>query len=269
MNIHAKQVWRVNSDGQIRDPLYGLRYIFEMSEEDFFQKYNSAYDGIITNYEESNAFLWKKTYQTLYKKIPNLPFSNIWIAKTTAINIPSNGVIYLGILNSLRSWNYFEVPETVACYANTGGFGIEGGLSAMIGASLSSPEKIFLGCVGDLAFIDEMNIIGNRHINSNVRILLVNNGAGAEFHGGTIDSKMLGDNVDEYTAAGGHFISKKGTIAHFVSDFGFEYICVTNQTDYLSILKHVFDCKSDKPILVEAIVDMEDEISSRKLVENL
>lgn len=269
MNVRAKQVWRVNPDGMIRDPLYGLRYLFEMSEEDFFTKYVSANDGTKMNYEDTYASLWREGYHKLIHKIPELPFSNIWVAKTTAAKIPDNSVIYLGILNSLRSWNFFEVSETVTCYANTGGFGIEGGLSSMIGASLASPNKLFLGCVGDLAFIDEMNIIGNRHVGRNVRILLVNNGAGAEFHGGTIDTKMLGEDVDEYTAAGGHFLSEKRTIAHFVSDFGFEYICIKSKDDYKRVLRHLFDLESDKPILVEVLVSMESEVTSRKIIESL
>lgn len=270
MKIGAKKVWRVNPDGQIRDPLYGLRYVFEMSEIDFFERYVAAGERRIIKYEESQAFIWQENYQELYKKIPVLPFSNIWLAKETAKKVSGDTVLYLGILNSLRSWNFFEVPQSVNCYANTGGFGIEGGLSSMIGASFASPNKLFLGVVGDLAFIDEMNIIGNRHINGNVRILLVNNNGGAEFHGGfVIDTQILGEGINEYTAAGGHFISAQGTIAHFVQYFGFEYYCVTNKQDYLNILPYFLDLKTNKPILVEVKVDMDSEVSSREIVQTL
>lgn len=270
MNISAKKVWRVNPDGQIRDPLYGLRYVFEMSEIEFFERYVAVEERNIIKYEKSRAFIWRDSYQELYKKIPELPFSNIWLAKETAKKVSDDTVIYLGILNSLRSWNYFEVPQSVNCYANTGGFGIDGGLSSMMGASFVNPNKLFLGIVGDLAFIYEMNIVGNRHINSNVRILLVNNNGGAEFHGGfVIDTQILGKDVDEYTAASGHFISAQGTIAHFVQDFGFEYFCVTNKQDYLNTLPHFLDLKTNKPVLVEAIVDMDSEDSSREIIQNL
>lgn len=40
--------------------------------------------------------------------VPEVPFSNIWIAKETADRIPANSVIHFGILNSLRSWNFLK-----------------------------------------------------------------------------------------------------------------------------------------------------------------
>ena len=51
------------------------------------------------------------------------------------MKLPENSVLHLGILNSLRSWNFFEVPTSVSAYSNVGGFGIDGGVSSLIGAS--------------------------------------------------------------------------------------------------------------------------------------
>ena len=56
-----------------------------------------------------------------------------------------------------------------------------GCLSALIGASLAHKDKLYLGVIGDLAFFYDMNVIGNRHVGNNVRILLINNGKGNEF----------------------------------------------------------------------------------------
>ena len=41
MEIRPKEVWRVNSDGIIRDTYKRLTYMFSMNEFDFFKKYNS------------------------------------------------------------------------------------------------------------------------------------------------------------------------------------------------------------------------------------
>ena len=38
-NIAAKEVWRVNPDGELRDPYKKLHYVFEMEEVVFFEKY--------------------------------------------------------------------------------------------------------------------------------------------------------------------------------------------------------------------------------------
>ena len=42
-------------------------------------------------------------------------------------------------------------------------------------------EKLFFGIFGDLAFFYDMNVLGNRHIDNNVRLMVVNNGVGVEF----------------------------------------------------------------------------------------
>ncbi|MBQ3396297.1 MAG: hypothetical protein IJG34_08755 [Synergistaceae bacterium] len=39
MHFHSKEVWRVSPDGCLRDPFRRLRYVFEMSEEEFFSRY--------------------------------------------------------------------------------------------------------------------------------------------------------------------------------------------------------------------------------------
>ena len=65
--------------------------------------------------------------------------------------------------------------------SNVGGFGTDGALSSLLGASLCNPNKLYFCVIGDLAFFYDMNALGNRHFGKNVRILLVNNGKGCEF----------------------------------------------------------------------------------------
>ena len=113
--------------------------------------------------------------------MPDLPFSNNWIAKVTAPKIPENSILHLGILNTLRSWNFFETPETVNCFCNTGGFGIDGIVSTFIGSSLADPMKLHFCVIGDLAFFYDLNAIANHNVLNNLRILLINNGCGKEF----------------------------------------------------------------------------------------
>lgn len=115
-------------------------------------------------------------------------------------------LIHFGILNSLRSWNYFELPKGVESASNVG---IDGCVSSLIGASLSNKEKLYFSIVGDLAFFYDMNSIGNRHLGNNVRILLINNGTGTEFR--NFNHPAFGESADEYHAAGGHFGNKSKT----------------------------------------------------------
>ena len=103
------------------------------------------------------------------------------MAKQLSTRLPENCSIHFGILTSLRSWNFFEISNTINSASNVGGFGTDGMMSSLLGASLVNPKKLYFGVVGDLAFFYDMNTLGSRHLGNNLRILLVNNGKGCEF----------------------------------------------------------------------------------------
>ena len=200
MNLSPSQVWRVNPDGEVRDTFRALRYTFEMEEEIFFKRYA---EQSFRERKGNNCFEeWSRELARLRAEIPELPFSNVWMAQQTLPLIPENSALYLGILNSLRSWNFFDKPDGVEAYANTGGFGIDGGISSLAGAALASPEKLFFGITGDLAFFYDMNIFGNRHFASNIRLLLINNGRGTEFRNYSHPAARFGEKADAFMAAG-------------------------------------------------------------------
>lgn len=245
--INMERVWRVNPDGEIRDTYKKLENVFEMNEQEFFSFYNgdrndtSFYDECIR--EQMN----------LYDNIPELPFSNGWVASQTAFKLPDNSVLHLGIRNSLRFWNCFEGPHSVLGFSNTGGFGIDGCLSSAIGASLIYEDKIYYCVLGDLAFFYDMNSLGNRHIGKNIRILLINNGGGAEFWLSHSAAPLFGEDTNTYIAAGGHYGNMSHSLVkHYAEDLGFKYLSATTKEEYLSILNEVVSPQiGDKPLLVE------------------
>lgn len=273
MRINAKQMWRVNPDGEVRDTFAKLRYVFEMEEDEFFLRYSKEKTEFEKcDSEEKQVDEWNALYKKLYCAIPELPFSNMWIAKNTASYIPNNSILYLGILNSLRSWNFFEIPENITCYANTGGFGIEGGMSSLCGASLADSNKLCFGIFGDLGFFCDINVLGNRHIGTNLRIMVVNNGAGAEFYSKySTCLPLFGEDLGPYCAAEGHFGAKSTKlIKDFVENLGFEYMSAATKEAYLIKMKHFTDKVVDKkPILFEVFTDCKAEALARETIETI
>lgn len=269
ISTNPAQVWRVNSDGEIRDTFKKLTTVFEMSEEDFF-KY---YVALENKKEEKNLFLdkWKSEYNRISSKIPELPFSNMWIAQHTAGRLPENSILHLGILNSLRCWSFFEVPDTVDAYSNVGGFGIDGNISSLIGASLVHKEKLYFGIVGDLSFFYDMNSLGNRHIGNNIRLMLVNNGRGTEFRNYNHPAAKFGDDADMFMAAAGHYGNKnRNLVRHYAEDLGYEYLCASNKEDYLKIMERfISPDKCDKSIIFEVFTDSQDESEAIRLIHNI
>lgn len=267
--IRSKETWRVSPDGEIRDTFRNMSYVFEMSEKTFFAAYadNSANDT--SYYEECKAEYDKLMFEQS-RQLKQMPFSNVWIASQLAPHIPSNSTVVLSILNTMRTWNYSEFQKGVKVFCPTGGFGIDGATSMMLGTSLAAPEHICYCVTGDLAFFYDLNVLGNRHINKNIRILLVNNGVGVEFKKCyAMAYRLLGEEVDPYVAAAGHFGKKSpNLIKHFAEDLGFEYHTASDKSSFLNVKGRFLSAKSEKPILLEAFVNDEDENIALNVIQN-
>ncbi|WP_341876736.1 thiamine pyrophosphate-binding protein [Defluviitalea saccharophila] len=265
-NLVGKQVWRVSEDGELRDTFGKLSYIFEMPEQDFFEYYiknevcDASYLKICNDYLEQ-----------LYNEIPELPFSNIWIAKKIHELVPQNSVIHFGILNSLRAWNFFALPQSVDSNSNVGGFGIDGCLSSLIGASFVNKDKLYFCIIGDLAFFYDMNVLGNRHIGNNLRILLVNNGIGAEFKNFNNVAAQFGESANDFIAAGGHFGNKSHTLVkNYCESLGFEYLSASNKTEFEQVYERFLTSQIlDKPILLEIFTNSEDESKALEIITSI
>lgn len=264
--IAGKNVWRVSRDGEVRDTFGKLQYVFEMPEEKFFKIYTKSGKG-------NNQYLeaWRSNLKRLYNMIPTLPFSNLWIAKKLHEHIPKNSVIHFGILNSLRSWNFFNLPETVYSYSNVGGFGIDGCISTLIGASLANKNKLYFGIVGDLAFFYDMNSLGNRHVGKNLRILLINNGIGTEFKNFDNPAAEFKEAADKYIAAGGHFGNKSKTLVkNYCESLGFEYLTASDKNEFNRVYKRfITEQILDKPIIFEVFTNHEDESRALELITSI
>lgn len=264
MTFRAKEVWRVHPDGVIRDTFRKLTAIFEMSEDQFFGSYlQSNFADRGTSYFDNVS----NEISALRCNIPELPFSNIWIAKTIAPLIPEDSVLHLGILNSLRAWNFFETPISVRCYSNTGGFGIDGCVSSLIGASLANETKQYFGVVGDLAFFYDMNSIGSRHVGKNLHLLVVNNGCGTEFRNYNHPAAKFGENADPFIAAAGHYGSMSpNLLKHYAEDLGFHYLAANSKGELLDALPEFLDSDRSRPVLLEAFTTPELESDALQLV---
>lgn len=273
--IKAGEVWRVNEDGELRDPFHKLTQVFEMAEEVFFNRYADLVGERNEQQKAGKAWLEQchAEYQKLQAAIPELPFSNIWIAQQTAHRLPEGCVLHLGILNSLRAWEMFDVPASVQSngFVNTGGFGIDGCMSSMIGGAIARPDQLHFLVIGDLAFFYDLNSLGNRHVGNNLRILLVNNGKGTEFRNYNHPAAQFGEDADKYMAAAGHYGNKSlQLVRHYAEDLGYEYMKASDKEEYLiNIDRFLMSDITDKPMLFEVFTNNEDESSALKLMNTL
>ncbi len=256
--IKAKQTWRISEDGVIRDTFHNLTYHFDVPIDDFFNYY-------ATQEVEKNSYFLECSAEcdSLEQLIPDLPFSNAWLAFYAHTFFPKGSIAHFGILNSYRVWNYFKIDDSIETSCNFGGFGIDGGVSTMIGSALVNPDKIHFGVFGDLAFFYDMNVLGNRHVGNNVRIILVNNGRGNEFRNSIHPAYKLGPSGNEFVAAAGHFGNRSpNLVCHYAEDLGYTYASARSKEEFKSQIQKIQFFSSsqlEKPIVLEVFTEEENE----------
>lgn len=264
--IYANHTWRVSLDGVLRDTFGNLRRVFMIPEEEFFERYaedNASHTELLD--------AMTAEVEAVIEKLPELPFSNVWMAQQMHNRLPKGCELHLGIYHSLRSWNFFRLPTGIQAKCNVGGFGIDGGVSTMMGASFVHPEKLFIGVFGDLAFFYDLNVIGNRHVGNNVRILLVNNGKGNEFRNYSHPCYFLGEETDLYVAAAGHYgnMSQK-LVRDFSTNLGYEYWVASDKNEFKAVVDRFLTPEvTEKPMILEVFTQTEDESKALELILNI
>ncbi len=254
------KLWRISQDKkfQCRNNIVTEK-IFNCKESTFFSTMQAKSNKDIDYYNQLKA-------QIKAFVLPDLPFSMPLIAEHLTKNLPKNSSLHLSILNALRCANYFEIDESIDVICNVGGFGIDGALSTLIGQSFANQNKTCFGLIGDLAFFYDMNILGNKNIKNNLRILLTNNNKGTEFHLGPLKKVDNKDEVlDPVVAANAHY--KNGAKA-WAQSCGFEYICATTSEEFFAQINDFCKKESDKPILFECFTLSSDEEIGLKLLQN-
>lgn len=193
------QHWRVSLDGKVVDPFRCLNTIFECSDVEFFKNMLSYKDKETKNNLQYYT-MWKNKIDNI--KLPEEKFSNFYIINKLAKIIPTNSIVHLSILNSIRITNLFDLHPTTKVYANVGAYGIDGSLSTFLGNAYLSDKLSFL-IIGDLSFLYDLNATLNQNLGKNVRILIINNNCGGEFHHVYKGSSI--SDIDLHIAAGHKF----------------------------------------------------------------
>ena len=256
--IGSAQVWRVSPDGEIRDTFRRLANTFEMEETTFFRHYAKLARKSTQGYCEA---VLRHQAELVAATPKDLPFSNVWAAAEGAKLVPPDAYLHFGILHSFRAWSFRPLPKSVLCSCNTGGFGIDGCLSTVLGASLANPGRIHFAALGDLAFFYDLNALGNRHVGRNLRILLVNNGKGVEFRNFSHPAHQFGDDADTFIAAGGHYGNKSDRLVrHYAEDLGFEYLTASNKAEFAAAARRFYTPElTDRPMVLELFTTSEDD----------
>lgn len=234
--------WSITEDGKVKDCFRSQTKLFECTLNYFIQQLSDEVIGSDDEYLKS----WKKLDEHL--TIRNLPFSNFSVVRDFSHVIPQGSILHLSILNATRLMQFYDLDKSIRVYSNANSFGIDGCLPTFLGQAYASDNLAFI-IIGDLSFFYAMNAMGIKHIKSNVRVLLINNGGGAEFH--IVPSHNELKTIDLHIGAA-HNQTAKG----WVESLGFEYISAQDEQAFKEKLEY-FVSDNQKNIVFEVFTDME------------
>ena len=239
--------WRVSENDTFIDNFNALTTIFICEPATFLNKMNQ--NKTIKN--NSYYDLMLKRMNRI--KFPKIPYSNWMAVSKFCEKVPEESIVHLTILNALRLFNFLN-NKSVNAFCNLGADGIDGGISTFYGQA-DAKKMSFIIC-GDLSFLYDLNSSILNH-SKNIRILLINNFAGSEFHNNFGLEKI--PTLNDYIAAG-----HNTKIEQIISSTNFKYISAHNEKE-LDIGFIDFFKSSEEPIIFEVFTDA--NIDSKVLKE--
>ena len=157
-------------------------------------------------------------------------------------------LLHLSILNATRQFQFFNLDESIKTFSNVNAFGIDGCLPTFMGQAYCTDNLAFI-VIGDLSFFYAMNALAIRHVKNNVRVLMINNGGGAEFHIQP-DSNSI-PTIDKHIGAAHNRKAKEWAIS-----LGYEYLSANDTESLEENMKKFVSSNSDKPIFFEVFTNM-------------
>lgn len=235
MNIEH---WHIDPEGNVNDFIGSLKYIFSYTPETFFENVTNLLD---CKNDKTYYNKWIKRMSEI--RMLELPFTNMSVVKKTISMLPDGITIHLSVLNSIRLSNFFNLPENVVCFGNIGADGIDGAFSTFLGQA-NSENTLSLLIVGDLSYLYDLNAAMIK-MNNNVRILVINNFSGSEFHYNMGTERI--PTLNQHIAA-----SHSNKIQETIELSDMTYLVASNEVELESQLLKLFS-PNDNPILLEVL----------------
>jgi len=196
-----------------------------------------------SSYAKEIIGLHSKAIKQLGVYCGKIPFTDLKAFEQILQHIPKDSDVQLGNSTPIRYANLFDVNKNgVHFYSNRGVSGIDGSVSTAAGAALGSGRMTTL-ITGDLAFFYDSNGLWNKHLPSNLRIMVINNAGGGIFR--IIDSKDT-PLLEEYFEA-----THNMKVEPFAKAYGIPYSSAGNEKELSAALKKFYQSNKDKPSILE------------------
>jgi 2-succinyl-5-enolpyruvyl-6-hydroxy-3-cyclohexene-1-carboxylate synthase len=242
------QHWHLSLGGEHFDTYQSLSKVIKVNAVDFFEAVSSPVKSTKTYLQR-----WKnkeiQANQLRDKFVENIGFCDLKAFELIGRVIPENSVLHLGNSSPVRYALIQNRVKNAQYFSNRGTAGIDGCLSTAVGFA-SESDKLITIILGDLSFFYDSNALWNKHIGSNLRIIVIHNG------GGNIFSMIKGPG--ETPAFQEHFFTENIHKAEvFAKAFGLDYFSATTKDELTQALIAFYSPKQKQIALLEVFTAAE------------
>ncbi len=191
---------------------------------------------------------WKQLdYQGQFKQeslIESIKFSDLTVMDSIISYLPDSCNFHVGNSSVIRYSQCFSSINNIRYLSNRGVAGIDGSLSTAVGAASFNLEKLNIVVVGELSFFYDSNALINQYLNSNLKIIVINNGGGSIFN--MIPGPKTTKNHDKF------FIAQQNVkIDKLCEAFYIEHRQANNLSELQSELQKLFFENTNTSVLLE------------------
>lgn len=237
--------------------------MFAMSETEFFARMLQ-----LPEFPCDSTYFGRIAQARAGVVMPKLPLSTPLVCELLSQKLQRPCSVHFSILNAYRMANCFDFAHGVTVSCNTGGFGIDGAVSAAVGHSWSDPQRLTIAVTGDLAFYYDMSMIGNRDIGPNFRIIVINNSGGEEFRLNYNLLQQAQSQVEPLVAAANHCA---GGFKGWAKSCGFVYRQAADVPTLEKEITNLCTQEFERPVFLEVLTTdaAEREAYSKLLMQHL
>ncbi|MEX0987259.1 MAG: 2-succinyl-5-enolpyruvyl-6-hydroxy-3-cyclohexene-1-carboxylic-acid synthase [Bacteroidales bacterium] len=183
---------------------------------------------------------WKKieteTRQCARTFFQNGEYCNLTALHAILGSIPGGSTVHLGNSGTIRYAQLQPTRQDLAYYSNRGTSGIDGSLSAAVGAAMVS-TGLHVIVLGDLSFVYDSNALWNREFPGNLKIIILNDKGGGIFR--LLDGPDRMPFFEKFSVA-----SHPVTIQHIAKAFGIDHKYANDKATLLTTLPTLFSADS-------------------------
>lgn len=241
--------WHISLSGDVVDTYQQLTDIIKNDNETFLSYINelSPSQNDAQNEAESYNELWSRKSTML--NAPKAQYSDLYAVGMLLSSLPENISLHFANSHSVYLSQLYNIPSSVSCFSNRGTNGIEGSVSTAVGYA-AAVDGLTILLIGDLSFFYDMNGIWNRHISSNLRIMINNNGGGGIFD--TLQGLNNSTVLTEYITAQ-HSTSAKS----WTEQQGFIYLSANNEDELKKHLPTFLSANIAAPVVLEVFTSID------------